>query len=173
MNIDPDRQAGQVSLHERANLPPIEPPVATAKTGESNLDDPPLLIAVDEFLEPGLNIGELRGISPVLLGREVQNPLVRSFPKPQLPNMEPVGPAKLAIPLEHFGVAPLEVCRQTFPHHADGVHGVHDRLDARCQEARAQISQHDLPQANTLPHPAGRPLENRRVPAAWRSGGHP
>lgn len=137
MNVDPDRQPGQILLHQRPDLPPIEPSVTTAKAGEGDLGDPPLLIALDELLEPGLNVGDLRGISPVLLRREVQDPLVQPFPEPQLSDVESVGSAKLAVPLEHVGVALLEIGGKTFPHHADSVHGVHDRLDARYQDARA------------------------------------
>ena len=62
----------------------------------------------------------------MLLGREIEDPLVRSLPQPELANLEALFFAKFPIRREHVEIPCLEGGREALSHHANCVHCIDD-----------------------------------------------
>ena len=80
----------------------------------------------------------------MLLGREVQHPLVRGLVEHQLPDIKGAAAAQVAVLREHLRVAQLKVVGDALTHHPGSVHSIDQHLRRTLHQVVNHISNHDV-----------------------------
>src|SRR5207253_2550011 len=102
--------------------------------GKSNACDSMIGVRLYELRQACFDVFQFRRVSPVSLRRKVQNPFVIRFVEPQVSYVELLPFAEHLIPLEHLWKCLFERESNSLPHHADGIHRVHQHLSWRLEQ---------------------------------------
>ena len=154
-----DRETAQILFHQRPDLGvEVELTISAAEFRERDRRQAHLGALRPELLQSGLDVLLLRGIAPVLLRREVQDPLVGRPVQEQLADLQFAALAMVAVFLEHLGIDALEPKRYALAHDANRVDRVDKDLGGRAEQIAGQVGDH--PRLGSAP-PSVRPLTIR------------
>lgn len=128
IDVNVNRQGGEVPFHEGAYFFPVQAAVTAAEAREGNGGDAFEGVGAYEFSKPGFDILQLGGVAPMFFCREQEQPVVCFIEEHELTDGEGVVVASLLVPLEHVGIALFEGESESLAHDTDRVHGVDDDL---------------------------------------------
>jgi hypothetical protein len=113
----------------RCNFVPIELTLATSKGRDSERLDPPFLVMRCQILKTINNVPQPRSRSPMILGREIQDPRRhKPFEKVRTPRFNFASFTAGHVIFIHIGKAVFELKRYPLAHHSNAIYRVYPSL---------------------------------------------
>jgi hypothetical protein len=141
-------------LDQGSDVTPRQAAVAAAECGDRNRSDPVLRNHLDESVEADAYVVQPGRAAPMLLGRKVDHVPVLAQNAPvereHVSQLHLVATAGGPVGAVVVGERTLELEGDSLAHHADGVHGVDERLHVGGQQIAVAFHDHSV---HLLPYP--------------------